>query len=463
MVPPADFQFFMQSVRQSHVRPVKLLPENVLKKCAIEYLHLMHAVVDDPLNLHAWLYMFLFVKCVWRQLPAGSNGKFHFKEQANYINSNLTRWRDGPQGRRSLFDEIHGYKRPVRNSGPVQSELNVRRAKQLLERGRLSSSMQALNSCGIKAIDANVLDELKAKHPYAPPPERSAVPLPPAVKVEVDLVLKALRSFPSDTAGGADGLRPAHMYALLHAVPGSHYDMFLRNCTAIINLLLEAKVPPELAQFVCSAPIIPLRKPDDGVRPIAVGEVWRRWAAKCAMSSVSQKMANYFCPIQMGVGIRDGAVATVHAAQSLIREYQSDRSLVLLKIDFANAFNTISRNYMLQAVRQHCPEIYTWVQFCYSDHSQLYVDGYDIITSASGVQQGDPLGPLLFALTLHEIVFPLSRDFPELKLFSWYLDDGVIIGEIAMVQRVLAELCPWLSVGRCPICYKVGKQTSGSD
>ena len=53
------------------------------------------------------------------------------------------------------------------------------------------------------------------------------------------------------------------------------------------------------------------------------------------------------------------------------------------------------------------------------------------ISSSCGVQQGDPLGPLLFALALHKVSHSGSAD-----LTVWYLDDGTIGGP---AERVAAE------------------------
>ena len=52
------------------------------------------------------------------------------------------------------------------------------------------------------------------------------------------------------------------------------------------------------------------------------------------------------------------------------------------------------------------------------------------IPSASVVQQGDPLGPLLFALVLHSVLKQLAADpqCQQLLFNAWYLDDGALAG-----------------------------------
>ena len=58
--------------------------------------------------------------------------------------------------------------------------------------------------------------------------------------------------------------------------------------------------------------------------------------------------------------------------------------------------------------------------------------GGEILASAEGIQQGDPLGPLLFCLTIHELCSKLQS---ELCIF--YLDDGTLGGNRSEVLQDL--------------------------
>ena len=106
----------------------------------------------------------------------------------------------------------------------------------------------------------------------------------------------------------------------------------------------------------------------------------------------------------------------------------------MLKIDITNAFNTVSRVAMMREVRSRCPEIYQLVHQSYSSHSPLYVEN-EIVMSQTGVQQGDPLGPLLFALTLDPIIRSIQS-----PMNSWYLDDGIIAGSELTVTNDLRQI-----------------------
>ena len=68
------------------------------------------------------------------------------------------------------------------------------------------------------------------------------------------------------------------------------------------------------------------------------------------------------------------------------------------------------------------------------------------------MQQGDPLGPLLFSLALHKLVSSIDADDGclDLLLQAWYLNDGVLAGSRPAVLRavhLLEELGPlWVSI-----------------
>ena len=61
------------------------------------------------------------------------------------------------------------------------------------------------------------------------------------------------------------------------------------------------------------------------------------------------------------------------------------------------------------------------------------------VSSESGVQPGDPLGPLLFALVLQKIISAVDVDVEciEMLFNAWFLDDGVLAGPKSAVLRAM--------------------------
>ncbi|MCI55741.1 hypothetical protein A2U01_0076992, partial [Trifolium medium] len=56
----------------------------------------------------------------------------------------------------------------------------------------------------------------------------------------------------------------------------------------------------DLSDFVASAPLTPLLKPDGVIHPIVVGTIWRRLVSKVAMIGVGKNVAQYLNDFQFG-------------------------------------------------------------------------------------------------------------------------------------------------------------------
>jgi len=140
-----------------------------------------------------------------------------------------------------------------------------------------------------------------------------------------------------------------------------------------------------------------LNKKDGGLRPIAVGSTLRRLVAKTAAKYVQEKMAVKMAPTQLGFGVKQGTEAAAHAARSFLHDIMSGQAL--LKLDFVNAFNAISRDDMLTTVSDEIPELYLFVSTCYSSASHLCFGDF-LISSDEGFSKVIPLVRCYFALHL---------------------------------------------------------------
>jgi hypothetical protein len=75
--------------------------------------------------------------------------------------------------------------------------------------------------------------------------------------------------------------------------------------------------------------------------------------AKCASFYATRKLASYFNPHQLGVDTPGGCEAAVHATRRFIVTMPED--FVFVKLDFSNAFNTLQRDIVLEAVASKFP------------------------------------------------------------------------------------------------------------
>ena len=211
--------------------------------------------------------------------------------------------------------------------------------------------MKVLCSSGVAPFGGDTTKALEDKHPYKPPPSMpNTIFSEPPLVVDVDNVLGGIKSFPKGTSCGRDGLRAQHILDALCGEGSAIAKDFLRAITSVVNLWLGGRCPSSLAEFVASAPLTPLLKPDKGIRPIAVGTIWRRLVSKLAMKGVGKEMAKYLNDFQFGVGVSGGAEAILHSANRLLSERHDDKSLSMLTVDFSNAFNLVNRSTLLQEV-----------------------------------------------------------------------------------------------------------------
>ena len=111
---------------------------------------------------------------------------------------------------------------------------------------------------------------------------------------------------------------------------------------------------------------------------------------------------------------------------------------MLVKIDMANAFNTLRRDHFLRVERARLPGLYRHLWQAYSEPSCLLF-GESIIPSSAGLQQGDPLGPLVFSLGVDEVSRSISSE-----LNIWFLDDATIGGPAETVLADLENIIPKL-------------------
>ena len=163
-------------------------------------------------------------------------------------------------------------------------------------------------------------------------------------------------------------------------------------------------------------------------RVISCVEVLRRLTSKCLARLVQQDAVQALSPLQVGVGVKCGCEAIIHSVFSTFSDSNPlpDHCWSLL-LDFSNAFNSIDRGFMFEEIRARIPDISAWMECCYGSQPVLHLDDKTIL-SCCGVQQGDPLGPLGFAVALQPIVERIQREVPNLHINAWYLDDGTMCG-----------------------------------
>ena len=103
----------------------------------------------------------------------------------------------------------------------------------------------------------------------------------------------------------------------------------------------------------------------------------------------------------------------------------------------SNAFNSLDRKSILDVIRRKFPGLYKYVKWAYSSPTPLYDSSSKFIcNSSTGVRQGDPLGSLLFAAGIHEVLTSVQNSSPRVTLFA-YDDDITVICSITDIPQAI--------------------------
>ena len=337
-----------------------------------------------------------------------------------------------------------------RRQQPAGEGLRKRVAAKLSD-GDVKGALRILTSSDdLASPSEETIACLKLKHPEAP----DNLNLPPCPDEEVELpvqafggdIIAAISSFNPGSSGGLDGLRPAHLKDLTSKAAGEGGVRLISALTALVNQALLGEVPAAVRECFYTASLTALRKTDGGIRPIAVGSVYRRLATKVALKPLAAELGKQLRPVQLGYGTPGGCEAAVHASRLFLQGLKENE--VLVKLDMKNAFNAVRRDTFLRAVRTRVPSLYRLMWQAYSVSNPIYF-GTAKVESSTSLQQGDPAGPAVFSLAIDAVIRESTAAFN-----SWYLDDGAIGGDAHSVCCDLQRIIPALS--------KIGLDVNGA-
>ena len=207
-------------------------------------------------------------------------------------------------------------------------------------------------------------------------------------------------------------------------------------CAALSSLaqrLCARYVDPEGLYPLVASRLIALDK-QSGVRPIGVGETIRWLLGKAILRVIGTDVIEATGASQLCAGQLGGCEAAVHAVRDLFSSLDCE---AVLLVDASNAFNSLNRQNALRNIHSLCPALAVVVTNCYLLDVPLFIDG-EVIYSAEGTTQGDPLAMVFYAVGLLPLIHHLSGN---LCSQIWYADDAAACGSVSALREWCDELC----------------------
>ena len=384
--------------------------------------------------------------------PCGRAGRRHNRQPGSIVLERVRRWQCGDID--GLIEDAVISSRPTRprlaaraprsdtaESAPGFPDSARRAIRRAIQDKALSKAAKIALSEQLDLV-ADAEEALKQLHPVGDPVVCSA-DSSFVVTFEPEEIAAAIKSFPPGSSGGPSGLRASHLVC-----PDSSTRGRLHSALASFASAFASGGLPLYCRVLCQARIIALPKKPTGVRPIAIGDTLRRIVAKCLVARFQPDAVEKLTPVQLGVGVPGAAEAIAHHFtywRRGITPDTTDSSEAVLLVDFSNAFNTLDRGVMINAIRKLCPQFYNYAVFCYGAPTALLGDGF-LLWSARGTQQGDACGPLFFSVSVQGLA---EQTALYARSSKWYMDDGALHGTLPSLQAafdVIATEAPRLGL-----------------
>lgn len=448
-----DLNKLLQRARQT-LKLVRILPRTIREQVAQEYSKLLEDV-NNREDEASWKRLLCFPYAAFR-LP---NARQKNITVTNVIRSNLQTWRTTS----NIDHLLSRTPEPIIRKAFQKSD-DRKRAKTAeckLAEGDIRAAVRVLSSTDIFAENSQeTLVELQLKHPterfMGNYPEAPAARRPGDeswVHIQQDGVHQAIRTFSVASGAGLDGLRPRHLRDLLDQRNPSSSRLANQLCR-FVEKVINGALPEFILPTFYGAFLTALQKKDGGIRPIACGLTLRRLAAKVALKRSQERIIQILQPHQVGVCIAGGAEAAVHAVRTFIKPESELKAVV--KLDFCNAFNSVRRDLLLRTIREKSPDLFPMIWQCYRHPTILSWSDEHTISSVSGVQQGDPLGPAVFSLAIANLVNEMMS-----PLNVWYLDDATLGGPVDIIIQDIEKIKDFaitggveLNIRKCEVSVK---------
>ena len=324
-----------------------------------------------------------------------------------------------------LQPQDYDQKRPTRNN------IDLYRISSFAKAGNYSKLLHALKTPmpSLHPTDPRFKIELQSLFPTANLPTMIPIISEEILNIQIKTVKSALSRSKSASAPGRSGLRISYLKLC--------GDIILPALTLFLNCLLRNST---VSGFTSDTVGILFEKAPGKFRPIAISEDTVRLLGRCILPTANVSPTDSLSPMQYAVGRRGAMQAAIIASTHALSDLPDH---LLIQTDVANAFNTISRNSIREAlITLNNPIISRFFNLRYTSASGVYSreNSFPLHEITSGVTQGCPMSMFLFCLGLKQILIQLRTSPSPPSLICSYADDISLVCKKENASILISQL-----------------------
>ncbi|KAA0151620.1 hypothetical protein FNF29_04544 [Cafeteria roenbergensis] len=281
---------------------------------------------------------------------------------------------------------------------------------------------KSMASAGTVAQDRETLEALMNLHPSEEVVDGTVEgEAPDLTDSELrEMVSAAIQSMPHKKAVGPDGMVAKQLENIA--------EKDLDALVSFVRRALRNDLSAEERRVLGSSTLMAIPKGNGKIRPVAMVSGLGKLVGKVVNTILGKHGLLDQLRFQF-LGYRDGSCRLVHAVRIAFEE--GGAKTVVVALDMANAYNSVSRRAMIEEVRRLDEKLVPAVLALYGSSSPLLfaTDEGEVfeLKSNRGVRQGDPAAGALFAIAVHPLVDEVRRAFPDVLILQM-ADDTTLVG-----------------------------------
>jgi hypothetical protein len=311
-------------------------------------------------------------------------------------------------------------------------------AQELVSQGHVSRAVKTLTNSPLAELTPENIAALKKLHP-ARPADRATPPMPNSAinvetRVDLETLKKVLKKLSTGASPGPSGWTADLLLQLIAD----------KDCAAgllcLVNHITNDMLPPVARQYILQSWLVAVAKPNNGIRPIAMGSVFYKISCHCALAPLLPALTEFFEPLQFAIG----SVAGVERA---FRKLQTRLDTVGEHLtDASNAFNTENRDAMLEELYRHpqFQQLFKIATFGYGHEPTSLVcrlpkGGLIRLASEEGSRQGCVLGTILYCFAKKQPFESAIEGMPA-TVATAFADDFNAVGKALHLAETATRL-----------------------